>query len=262
MRGNPLRIGRVNSILTVMGTGPNILLLAGSAEARQIAKSVQSRGGKVHALVSEAPRGANPMPVPFELLSFDDPVALAARMVGYDAVIDASHGFDGEMSHVGFEAANLTGLPFVTFARERWSLDESPKWSAAATVRDAMPLIAPLARVFSAAGWASLSDCAAFPGGRMFLRQTSRHDRKPPYPFVELVFGDAPFSVASEMALFDALRVDTLLCRNLGGLPSRPKLDAAKAMGLTVILIDPPGAPDGAKVLNDVADVMRWIDAL
>lgn len=240
----------------------NILLLAGSAEARRIAGALTQRGLSVRALVSEAPRGPNPMPVPFELIDFADATALAPHLAGCDAVVDASHGFDGQMTRTGFAAATQAELPFVALARDLWSVSESSDWTAVPNVRGAMPLIAKDARVFSAAGWASLSDCAAFPGARLLLRQTQLHDRAPPYPFVELVFGDAPFSAASETALFRERRIDTLLCRNLGGAPSRPKLDAALALGLRVILIDPPAAPVGAEVLHDVDAVLDWTRGL
>lgn len=239
------------------------MLLAGSAEARRIAEALLARGiTDVTALVSEPPRGAIPMPVPFELIPFDDCADLAARMNGFDAVIDASHGFDRQMTHVGFAAARRAGLPFVNLTRPRWDVAENPEWVSAGDLCTAMALVTPRARVFSAAGWASLGKCADFPGERLFLRQTSPHDRPAPYPFVELVFGRPPFNTASEKALFKELQIDTLLCRNLGGQPSRPKLDAAEALGLKVILIAPPEPPKEITICAQVSEILDWIDAL
>ena len=257
-----MRLFPLRSILPGVKTAPNILLLAGSAEARLIAQAVQARGLNLHALVSEPPRGPDPMPVAFEMMDFRDTADLLPRLAGFDAVVDASHGFDAQMTRIGHAAAQQAGLPFVTLRRKRWSLEESPLWSGAPDVRAAMALIAPHEQVFSAAGWASLPDCAGFRGTRLFLRQTTPHDRNPPYPFVQLVFGQAPFTAASETALFQDIRIDVLLCRNLGGIPSRPKLDAALALGLRVILIDPPAVPEGVETLSDVAQVLAWVDAL
>ncbi|OAN74599.1 hypothetical protein A8B82_17715 [Sulfitobacter sp. EhC04] len=238
-----------------------ILLLAGSAEARRIAVTLQARGVDVQALVSEPPRGPDPMPVPCRLTTFDDAATLAGQMVGYDAVIDASHGFDGQMSRVGHAAAGIAALPFVSLTRPGWGL-EAANWHEVSDVAAALPLIGPDMRVFSATGWASLPDYAGFPGARLLLRQTTRHDRVPPYDFVELVFGDPPFDAAQEAALFRDLDVDLLICRNLGGRPSRPKLDAAKALGLPVILIARPRLPEGAEVLGDIDAVLDWVAAL
>jgi precorrin-6A/cobalt-precorrin-6A reductase len=53
--------------------------------------------------------------------------------------------------------------------------------------------------------------------------------------------------------------VEYLICRNLGGLPSRPKVDAALALGMKTILIDRPAAPKGSVVVADIAGVLAWV---
>lgn len=198
-----------------------ILLLAGSAEARRVAEALRDRGVTVQALVSEPPRGPDPMPVPCRLTTFDDPARLAAEMAQVDAVIDASHGFDGLMSRTGHAAAQIAGRPFVSLSRPGWDL-EAANWREVPDVAAALPLIGQGARVFSATGWDSLAQYAAFPGARLLLRQTTRHDRRPPYDFVEAVFGTPPFDAAQEEALFRELAVDMLICRNLGGRRAAP----------------------------------------
>lgn len=242
--------------------GLNILLLAGSAEARQIARALGPRDLRLRALVSEPPRGPDPMPIPCRMHPFDDPASLAEQMQDVDAVIDASHGFDGTMTEVGFAAAGIADVPFVTLTRPVWEVSEHPKWRSARDLRAAMPMIPAGARVFAATGWTSLPACARFPGDRLLLRQTVPHDRPPPFDFVDLIFGEAPFTPASETALFKALHVDMLICRNLGGLPSRPKLEAAKALDLPVILIDRPARPEGAAAVQGVQAVLDWVEAL
>lgn len=245
-----------------MEQAKRILLLAGSAEARQIAVALQAQGTSVQAIKSEPPRGPDPMPMPFEVWEEISQEKLGEAMQGVDAVIDASHGFDGVMTEAGFAAASAQGLPIVTLSRPPWSTAEHPRWRSAQDVATAMALVRPGARVFAATGWASLPDCARFPGSRLLLRQTVRHDRPPPYEFVELVFGDPPFTAESEAALFRDLNVDTLVCRNLGGRASRPKLDAAKALDLDVILIDRPAKPSGMAECTSVEDVLAWVAGL
>lgn len=243
--------------------GPEkILLLAGSAEARVIATALQGQGRALRVIMSEPPRGDVPMPVPFEMCGAPSLTGLLSAMDGTCAVIDASHGFDGAMTAAGFAAAQAAGVPFISLSRPMWDVGESPRWRRAARVADAMGMIGPQARVFAATGWGSLADCASFPGAVLMLRQTTPHDRKPPYDFVELVFGTPPFSVDSETALFQRLEVDTLVLRNLGGAPSRPKLDASLQLGLEVILIDRPPHPEAAQVVSRIEDVLAWAAAL
>lgn len=236
-----------------------LLVLAGSAEAREIARAAQAGGAEVRALVSEPPRGPDPMPVPCDLHGFEDLSSVMTALAGFDAVLDASHGFDGRMSRLGFEAAGKLGLPFLSYARPAWSDDAADNVHRAKDVIAAMALTGKGARVFSATGWASLSDYAGFDGDTLFLRQTSRHSRPVPFGFVELVFGDPPFTSASETALFKALSIDTLICRNLGGAASRPKVDAAIALGIKVILIARPSLPEGAKVVGQIDKALHWV---
>jgi len=226
-----------------------------------MAQAAQAEGVQVQALASEPPRGPNPLPVPCRLHAFDHVDSVVSQMRGFDAVLDASHGFDDTLSRMGFAAAVQLGLPFLSYRRPLWSRAGNDSWQRAANARDAMGLVGAGARVFSAAGWASMPDCAEFPGARLFLRQTQPHDRDAPYDFVQLVFGDPPFTPDSEAELFKALQIDTLVARNLGGQASRPKLDAAIALGLQVILIDPPALPEGVKVVQDVDAALAWVAA-
>lgn len=201
------------------------------------------------------------MPVPSELRDPRDAAALQRDMARYDAVLDLSHGFDASLSHAGFAAATRLGLPFLSFERPGWPTDD-PHVQAAPDVATAAHAVPRGARVFAATGWASMPDFVPFRGSQLMLRQTSRHERPAPYDFVELIFGAPPFTVAQEMALFRDLSLDLLICRNLGGVASRPKVDAALALGVPVILIDRPSPPQDAPRLSDIDAICDWVDTL
>ena len=244
-----------------MKRGLKLLILAGTAEARQIAEAAQDAGAEVQAWVTEVPRGPNPMPVPTDLISIDS-IDTEEDAAPFDAVIDASHAFDDGLTGLGLDLSRVKGLPVLSVRRPGWTPQESDRWHCAADVPAAMAMIAPGARVFSATGFGSLPDYRDFPGARLFLRQTTRHNRPVSFDFAELVFGTPPFSLTDEVALFRALRIDTLICRNLGGRASRPKLDAALALGLKVILIEPPAIPEDIEVVADVASALAWLETL
>ena len=238
-----------------------ILLLAGSMEARRIAEALLASGFDVLAVTSEAPKVPEAMPAEWVLMEDVTEPGLRAVMAGCRAVVDASHAFDRTLSVAGYAAAQAEVLPIIRFSRTAWEL-EAEGWQRATDVAAAMALVPARARVFSATGWGSLPDYAGFPGARLLLRQTQAHDRVPPFDFVELIFGEAPFTADSEAALFRSLRVDLLICRNLGGRASRPKLDAALALGLPVILIDRPVLPALHDEVASVAEVLEWTRGL
>jgi precorrin-6A/cobalt-precorrin-6A reductase len=159
-----------------MNTRPHILLLAGSSEAQRMAEALAARGLTYAAWLSEAPRGAAPFaPVP-QLRRFADGAAMQGAMVqgGFDAVIDAGHGFDAQTTAQACAAAGALGLPVLRLAREAWDL---PPQERARDVRAANAMLLPAARVFCATGWDSLPDYAGFVGAVLLLRQTRRHAR-------------------------------------------------------------------------------------
>ena len=246
------------SMTTRSRTSPKLLLLAGSAEARQLAERLLGEGFDLSAWLTEPPRSDTPMPVSYALRDPSDKGALRRDMAGFDAVLDLSHGFDALLSHAGYAAASELGLPFVRFERPAWPID-NPLLQAAPDVASAARSIPRGARVFAATGCPSLKEFVPFRGSRLMLRQTSGHDRSAPYDFVDLIFDTPPFTVEGEMALFRELAVDLLICRNLGGEGSRPKVDAALALGIPVVLIDRPPLPQNAPRLSDLDAIFDWV---
>ena len=56
----------------------------------------------------------------------------------------------------------------------------------------------------------------------------------------------------------DEHRIRVVVAKNAGGTGARAKLDAARARGLPVILIDRPGLPE-RRVAANVGAVMDWL---
>ena len=242
-----------------------LLLLSGSAEAQVLRPDLMRLPRRLHVLAAERPRNAGTSPdTGVDLRRFGDAQAMAKYLQHHDigAILDAGHAFDGQQAAQAHGAASLLGLPCLSLRRLLWETGACPHWHRVAAIAEALPLIPRGARVFSATGWASLPEYAEFPGSTLLLRQTRRHDRVPPFDFVTPVFGSPPFSVTEEVALFTELRVDVLICRNLGGLASRSKLDAAAALGLTVLLVDPPPLPPRASVVHTTPEAIAWARAL
>lgn len=247
-----------------MKSDPYILLLAGSFEARRLAEAMSRQGLRYDIWLSEAPRGPAPLPQMPRLRRFEDAAAMRMEIAqeGFTAILDASHVFDRQVTEQGSEAAACLGLPYLRIERAPWDVSADPRWRVAHDVGAANVMIPQGARVFCATGWDSLAEYADFRGEVLMLRQTRKHARPAPFPFVQLVFGDPPFDAADEQALFEKLGVDLLICRNLGGRASLPKLEAARALDLDVILIDRPAAPVGLNSVAQIEDALAWVTRL
>ena len=243
---------------------PALLLLSGSAEAQMLRPELAKLPLRLRCLASETPRKGLQNELATDYRRFDDTRGMGKYLEqhGIAAILDAGHGFEGIQSAQAHAAAGDLGLPCISLRRRAWETEGRENWHRVSDVAAALPLIQPGARVFSATGWASLPGYAGFPGAKLLLRQTRVHERPPPFDFVEPVFGCPPYPVEEEAALFQQLRVQVLMCRNLGGEASRTKLDAAMRLGLDVILIDRPSLPAGAKTVETVAEALAWAKAL
>ncbi|WP_366942629.1 precorrin-6A/cobalt-precorrin-6A reductase [uncultured Sulfitobacter sp.] len=243
---------------------PHILLLAGSCEARVVAQHLSDRGAEYDAWLSEAPRGAASMPQIPRLRRFDSATQMQAEIMrsGARVIVDAAHVFDRNTTLRAFATAQNTGLSYLRIERPAWQLPPSSACHHAPDVSSANAMIGAGARVFAATGWDSLQDFSTFAGEVMMLRQTRKHERAAPYPFVRLSFDDPPFTADQEKGMFREHGIDTLVCRNLGGAASWSKVEAALELDLRIILVDRPPLPAQLPVVSSAEEAIAWLGGL
>ena len=70
------------------------------------------------------------------------------------------------------------------------------------------------------------------------------HDLPPQH---EILLSRGPYHYDDELAVLREHRIDALVTKNSGGAMTRPKLDAAAALGIPVIMVDRPPLPDGVQ---------------
>ena len=125
----------------------------------------------------------------------------------------------------------------------------------------AAALIAEDATVFLGTGTQNLGAFANLRARRIICRRIDPPRDPFPFPGGEYLVGRPPFSVEDEIALFRKLSVDWLVVKNSGGAPSRTKLDAARALGIRVALINRPALPE-AMVFQTVEAALSWVRGL
>lgn len=175
-------------------------------------------------------------------------------------ILDATHPFAARMSAHAVEAARITGLPLLALERAPWQPMAEDRWHLVpdmAAAAEALPE-AP-ARVFLAIGRQNLEVFAAKPQHHYLLRLVDAPESLP-LPQTEAVVARGPFTLDSDLALLRAHRISHIVAKNAGGSGARAKLDAARLMGLPVILIDRPALPERPRA-DSVEAALRWLHA-
>lgn len=239
-----------------------LLLLAGTGEARRIASALSPKFN-ILASLAGATRGPVEMTCPVRIGGFGGPEGfrdyLKTENIG--AVLDATHPFAGVMSHTAATICKSLGLPHVQLLRPAWVPGAGDDWYFIDRAEDAASIVSPNAVVFLATGRQTLPGFANLRGRRLICRQIDPPDRPFPYENGQYLVGRPPFSVEDEVSLFRDLGVNVLIVKNSGGGASRSKLDAARLLGIPVILLNRPVQPDCSRV-QTVEEAIVWVERL
>jgi precorrin-6A/cobalt-precorrin-6A reductase len=68
-----------------------------------------------------------------------------------------------------------------------------------------------------------------------------------------------PYHYDDEVVLMRDYRIDALVTKNSGGPMTRPKLEAAVALGVPVVMVDRPPLPGGVTIVSTVDDAVEWV---
>ncbi|WP_415920761.1 precorrin-6A/cobalt-precorrin-6A reductase [Tateyamaria sp. SN6-1] len=225
----------------------NVLILGGARETAMAVTGLVAAGHAVQVYAQrDVDRGGAP-----------HCVALRDGLAWADGVLDTSHVFDADMRQVA--RALAPDVPACRFGRAPWVPQDGDVWTAVPDIAGAVAALPAGARVFAATGRDS-AEVLAHHDGPVFLRQLNAHDDTPPANCT-FVFGEGPFAVDDEIRLFQALNIDVVLARNIGGQGSFPKLAAARALGLPALLLHPAAWEFGPPVTTMDA-VLDWAGAL
>ncbi|MEO8242218.1 MAG: cobalt-precorrin-6A reductase [bacterium] len=238
-----------------------ILLLGGTTEASLLVRALADAG--LDAVYSLAGRTEEParQPLPLRVGGFGGVSGLQAYLQteAISHVIDATHPFASGMSLNAVHACARTGVALLALERPAWVAGEGDRWTRAgsgAKAAAALPLAA--TRVFLAIGRQTLEDFAIAPQHHYLLRLVDPPKTGLPLARVEVVLGRGPFQVEDDVDLMRRHGTQIVVCKNSGGTGARAKLDAARELGLEVIMIDRPAVPERPSVAT-LPEVMIWL---
>lgn len=243
----------------------HVLILGGTAEARDLAARLETRG--VPLTSSLAGRVSRPrLPVgPVRVGGFGGAEGLARWLAEHrvSAVVDATHPFATTMGAHAAQACSSLDLPLLRLARPGWGdHPDAGSWTWVDTH--------PAAR-----------EAADEVGGVPFVttgRQTLHHhvdawrDRpavvrlveppdEPLPPAWTVLRSRGPYDLAGEESLMREHGITVLMTKDSGGSYTVAKLDAARSLGVPVVVVARPPRAEGVEQVSTPEAAADWIAA-
>jgi precorrin-6A/cobalt-precorrin-6A reductase len=240
----------------------NILVLGGTLQASALAHSLAERGEP--AVLSYAGRVEQPkaQPIAVRIGGFGGVTGLVRylREHAVTHLVDATHPFAAQMSSHAIAAAAQAGVPLLALTRPPWQPGPGDRWKPVADIRAAVAALdGPPKSVLLALGRMHLAEFAAQAQHHYVLRLVETPASPPPLPRHTVVVARGPFDVEGDTALMRQHRVDLVVAKNAGGTGAQAKLQAARNLGLPVVMVERP-AIAARREVGSVAAVLQWLD--
>lgn len=225
-----------------------ILILGGTREAARLAERLVGRPA-TRLVTSLAGRTENPASIAGEVRTggFGGAGGLADFLVakGIDLLVDATHPFASRISANAEMAAKAAQVHRVVLLRPDWRPQEGDRWRMVDTLEEAARALPGATRAFLALGSQHLAPFAARPDCHFVVRMIDAPADRLPLAAYDLVVARPGSEPEEESRLFEYHRIGHVVCRNSGGNGARAKLDAARALGLDVVMVRRPEPPAG-----------------
>jgi len=237
------------------------LILGGTGDANRLADAFVRE--KIDAIYSYAGRTQIPLghSLPTRIGGFGGAEGLAdfIRNQRITHVIDATHPFAAEMSRHAVEACGATAIPLVALERAPWIRADGDNWIEVADISAAVAALPEQrAHVFLAIGRQHIAPFATKAQHAYLLRFVDAPDGALPLPDASVIISRGPFTLQSDRELMRSHGIEWLVARNSGGSGARAKIDAARELGLPVIMIARPALPERPCV-ESVEAVLAWL---
>jgi precorrin-6A/cobalt-precorrin-6A reductase len=235
-----------------------VLLLGGTAEARALAAELADDVDLVSSLAGRVPDPALPVgEVRIGGFGGVDGMRkwLAERAV--DAVVDATHPFAGTITAHAAQVCGELGMPLVVLARPAWPVGTATLVGSDTEAADTVARQG-YSRVFLTTGRSGAKAFAALDAWFLIRAVIAPHPQHLPRRH-QLLLSRGPYRYDDELDLLGEHRIECLVTKNSGGDMTRPKLDAAAALGVAVVMVDRPPLPDGVDTVDTVARAATWV---
>lgn len=224
-----------------------VLLLGGTTEASELA-GLLANDQQFAATLSLAGRTQAPMAsvLPSRTGGFGGVEGLSEylRDERIDIVVDATHPFAAQISSNAALACADAGVPLIAVERPAWAPVESDNWVNTDSIADGVAALGSVPRrVFCAIGRLYLGALHCAPQHHYIIRLIDKPGGDLGLPHATIISARGPFDTSADVALFREHGIEVVLAKNSGGIAAISKIEAARELGLPVIMVTRPQLP-------------------
>jgi precorrin-6A/cobalt-precorrin-6A reductase len=239
-----------------------VLILGGTTEASALAKLLAG-DLRVDPILSLAGRTTEPRPQPIPTRSGGfggiDGLVRYLRAEKIEAAIDATHPYADQISAHAVAACATTKIPLASLVRPPWSQTAGDRWqSVPDTEAAARALGATPRRVFLSLGRQELNVFATAAHHHYIARVIEPPDNAGLPSDLEIIQSRGPFDLAAETRLLTDEKIELLVSKNAGGSATYAKIEAARVLGLPVVMIARPDKPHGHAIAS-AEEAVAWL---
>ena len=241
-----------------------VLILGGTHEAFQLAEQLAAQGG-VDFISSLAGRTRAPRLPKGQVRTggFGGAEGLARylRAERITQLVNATHPFAAQISANAIAASEAVGVPLLRLLRPAWTARPDDRWVVARHAAEAAELCRREGgRIFLTLGSGELNAFAEIHNAHFLVRMIDAPERLPLHDY-RVITARGPFSLQDELRLLAEHRIGLIVAKNSGGEATYAKIDAARRMGLPIVMIErPPIALDPrSPAVARVEDVVAWV---
>jgi precorrin-6A/cobalt-precorrin-6A reductase len=239
-----------------------VLILGGTTEASALARLLAG-DARFDAILSLAGRTAAPKAQPIATRSggFGGIEGLSRwlRDQATEAAIDATHPYADQMSAHAVAACAQADVPLASVLRPAWTPQPGDAWHLVADAEAAAAALGQAPRrVFLSLGRSDLDAFATAPQHHYVARSVDPPEQLALPPDMSFLQARGPFDLDAETKLLIGERIEIIVSKNSGGSATYPKIAAARALGLPVVMIARPHKPAG-QILDSAEAAIAWL---
>lgn len=242
-----------------------VLVLGGTGEARALAGLLVDAGIDVMSSLAGAVSQPRLPAGPTRVGGFGGVTGLADFLASQrvSAVVDATHPFAARISANAVAACGSAGVPLLRLARPGWSdHPDSARWHWVADHEEAAATAARLGqRVLLTTGRQHLDELVAGLGHHTVVARVVDPPEIDLPATWQVIRSRGPYDLVSERDLLHTNAIDVLVTKDSGGALTVAKLDAARELGVEVVVVRRPVWPGESTTpqVSSAASAYDWI---